>query len=133
MADPPSYVTDTHSLIWYLYASPKLGKGALAAFEAVGRNEARLVVPAIVVAELVYIAERGKVAVDVDWVIRKLSENPAIEITPLSVDRVLAMRGLGAIPEMHDRLIATEARLRGAKVITKDAEMRDAKVVETVW
>lgn len=133
MADPPAYVADTHGLIWYLYASPRLGKGALAAFEAVGRGEARLVVPAIVIAEMVYIAERGKVAIDIDWMIGKLSANPAIEIPPLSVEHVLAMRGLGAIPEMHDRLIATEARLHGAKVITKDAKICDAKVVETVW
>ncbi len=133
MADTPAYVADTHGLIWFLYASPKLGKGALSAFEAVGRGEARLVVPAIVIAELVYIAERGKAAVDVDWVIGKLSANPAIEIAPLSVECILAMRSLKAIPEMHDRLIATEAHRRGAKVITRDPMIRDAKVVETVW
>lgn len=133
MADLPVYVADTHSLIWYLYASPRLGKAAHAAFESVGRGEARLIVPAIVIAEFVYIAERGKVAVDVDVVIRKLSANPAIEISPLSVERVLAMRGLSSIPEMHDRLIASEARQRGARIITRDTVIRDAKVAGMVW
>ena len=67
----PAYVADTHSLIWYLTASPRLGKEAKSAFDRVAAGQARL--------------------------------------------------------------IACEAKLRGAKLITCDGEIRKSQVVETVW
>ena len=36
----PLYVTDTHSLLWYLYDIPRLGPEARAAFETINREDA---------------------------------------------------------------------------------------------
>ncbi|HKZ69625.1 MAG TPA: antitoxin AF2212-like protein [Anaerolineales bacterium] len=38
-----------------------------------------------------------------------------------------------AVPEMHDRSIALEARAHGAKLITHDQAISNAGVVATVW
>lgn len=131
--DQPTYVTDTHGLIWYLAASPRLGKAAKAAFDQVADGQARLIVPAIVIAELVYVGEKRHAAVDVGAILQRLQGNPSVELTPLTVEVVLAMRAMPSIPEMHDRLIACEAKMRGAKVITRDEEIRKAGVGEVVW
>ncbi len=40
MPDPQLYVTDTHSLLWYLYDLPQLAPAAQAAFSEVENGEA---------------------------------------------------------------------------------------------
>ncbi len=54
MADRPVYVTDTHSLLWYLHNPKRLGPAAATAFGQVAANEADLIVPVIVIAEIIY-------------------------------------------------------------------------------
>ncbi len=54
----PVYVIDTHALIWYLRGSDRLGAAARAAFDDVTSGRAHMVVPAIVLAELVMLAEK---------------------------------------------------------------------------
>jgi len=48
------YVVDPNALIWYLKHDKKLGAEATAIFAAAERGETRLIVSAIVVAELFY-------------------------------------------------------------------------------
>ena len=50
----PLYVVDPNALIWYLKHDKKLGAEATAIFAAAERGETRLIVSAIVVAELFY-------------------------------------------------------------------------------
>lgn len=78
-------------------------------------------------------ARKGEFFLDVDVVLERLDEIRGIEITPLTREIVLEMGKLTAPSEMLDRLIVCEARLRGAKLITRDAEIQNANVVETVW
>ena len=40
---------------------------------------------------------------------------------------------LPEIPEMHDRLIAAEALIRGAPLVTRDAILTASPQIETVW
>jgi hypothetical protein len=46
------YVVDTNALIWYLKRDKKLGTEATVVFAAAERGETRLIVSAIVVAEI---------------------------------------------------------------------------------
>lgn len=55
----PDYVTDTHSLIWYLEDDPRLGPDANQAFEACDRGEAVIYIPVICLVEIVYLCEKG--------------------------------------------------------------------------
>ena len=92
-----------------------------------------MVVPAIVIAELIFIGARGRVAVDLEKTLADLARHPAIETPDLALAVVLAMRSATAIPEMHDRLIACEALLRNAVLITRDPLIIAANWVTTVW
>lgn len=129
----PIFVTDTHALLWLLNAPERLGPQAAAAFEAVDQGKALLIVPAIVVAELIYIADRGRVSVDLEMTLDYLRKHPAIDLPDMTLVVVLAMRSATAIPEMHDRLIACEAKLRNATLRTRDAQIVAARFVPTVW
>jgi PIN domain nuclease of toxin-antitoxin system len=50
----PIYVVDTHALIWYLVDALKLGAQAAEVFSEAERGKTRLIVSAIVVAEMYY-------------------------------------------------------------------------------
>jgi PIN domain nuclease of toxin-antitoxin system len=134
MSDPrPTYVTDTHSLLWWLTRPQKLRPAASAAFAEVEANAADLIVPIIVIAELVFIAESGRAEVDLDDALTRLQTKPNVYIQPLELPRVIALRTLTAIPEMHDRLIVAEALARQVRLITKDEAIVTSGVVATVW
>ncbi len=55
------YVTDTHSLIWYVEDSPRLGPAARECFEACDRGESTIHVPTICLVEIIYLQEKGRI------------------------------------------------------------------------
>jgi len=62
----PINVTDTHSLIWYLLNSSKLSFEDNKAFEEIEAGKAQLIIPAIVIAEIMYLVKRNKIEADVN-------------------------------------------------------------------
>ncbi len=46
------HVVDTHALIWYLQGNPRLGPQARAIFQAAERGQTRILISAIVLAEM---------------------------------------------------------------------------------
>jgi PIN domain nuclease of toxin-antitoxin system len=127
------YVADTHSLVWYLGAPERLGPLARLAFTEAAIGRARIYVPVIVFAELVFIVERGKIHADVHGIVRQLRALPAFSILPLRLSIIRRLPALGSVPEMHDRLIGAEALAHKASVITRDRAIAEAGVVPTVW
>ncbi|MBI4630420.1 MAG: PIN domain-containing protein [Chloroflexi bacterium] len=133
MADRSRYVTDTHSLLWYLYTPERLGDGAKKAFNEVAEDQADLIVPMIVIAEIIYISKAGKVDADIKEVLSRLQSSLNITISPLTLDRALELDNISEVPEMHDRMIAAEAKLQSAILITRDHEISNSGVVSTIW
>ncbi|MBM4432127.1 MAG: type II toxin-antitoxin system VapC family toxin [Chloroflexi bacterium] len=70
------YVTDTHSLLWYLSASPRLSVAAKQAFDKAQAGKAKVLVPVIVIAEMIFLIEKGRVETDVDRIINRITGNP---------------------------------------------------------
>ena len=54
------YVTDTHSILWYFTQDPRLSKRALEEFEGTVR-EGFIIIPAVVLAEIMFIAKKGRI------------------------------------------------------------------------
>lgn len=54
------YVADTHAMLWHLFAPQRLGQGAQAAFHVIEAGKARVYIPAVVVAEMIVLVERGR-------------------------------------------------------------------------
>jgi PIN domain nuclease of toxin-antitoxin system len=129
----PFYVTDSHSLIWYLLDSPKLSFNANKVFKKIEDGKAQLLIPAIVIAEIIYIVQSGKVQADLDALLLRVQESDNFQISPLGLDELICLKEQTEIPEMHDRFIVCEALLNKAKIITKDKVIKDSGVVEVVW
>jgi PIN domain nuclease of toxin-antitoxin system len=127
------FVTDTHSLIWYLGGSPLLGANARSAFERVLGGDGLVIVPAICIAELVMLAEKRRVAIDVDEIMQTLRETSGFVLSALSSEIAVKIRGLSQLNDIHDRLIVAETQARNATLITRDELITSSKIVPTIW
>jgi PIN domain nuclease of toxin-antitoxin system len=128
-----TYVTDTHSLIWYLGDPDRLGAMARQAFAEAAAGRARIIVSVIVLAEIVFIVERRRVRADTREIIRRVRSSPPFEIVPLRLGTVLRLQTLAEIPEMHDRILVAETLARNGKLITRDRAIAKAGIVPTIW
>jgi PIN domain nuclease of toxin-antitoxin system len=127
------YMADTHSLIWAFQKPRKLGERARRAFEEIANGEAKLLIPTIVLAELIFTIENKPIQTDLDKILDAIHGSPNIEFVDFDYESALKLRDLTVIPEMHDRMIVVSAILNGAALITYDQTITEAKVVEAIW
>lgn len=127
-------VLDTHAWIWWVDDPSRLSPRARAAI-----SEAEPVgVAAISCWELGMLSLSGRVALDRDpsrWVRQALAQ-PGVIAIPLSpkvaVDAALLERD-GFVSDPADRLIYATARDVGARLVTRDARLREFDRRGTVW
>ena len=103
------------------------------AFEEIEAGKAQLIIPAILIAEIIYLIKRGKIEADVNGLIQKIQESNNFHISPLNMDILVCLKNQKEILEMHDSLIICEAIIDNAKIITKDKEIIDSELVDVVW
>ena len=131
------YVVDTHALVWSMYSPARLGRAAAAVFAEVEVGEARLHVPAVVVAEVLMVVERGRLpGVAMAHLLPQLEAMRSSEnynLVPLLPEVVIASHTLSAIPDIFDRLIVAEALARGLPLITRDGVIHGSGLVATIW
>ena len=119
------YVLDTHVLIWYFIGSKRLKRKLREKIEEVRNAGGRLLVPTIVLAEALAIAEKGKVEFDFQdmyQLIKNESEFEIISFSPEILEEVLHTK----IPEIHDRIIVATAKFYKAGILTKDKIIRES-------
>ncbi len=127
---------DTHALVWYLEANPRLAANAKAAIDD---PNAELVLPIIALAEAAFVVERHRSSIPrVEDLLSRVQADPRIEIYPLTLAIVIRSQTVQSIPELHDRLIvATVLHLQDlghtASLLTKDSTIADSRLVPVVW
>jgi PIN domain nuclease of toxin-antitoxin system len=115
----------------------RLGRAAAVVFADVDAGQARLHVPAVVVAETLMVVERGRLpGVAMAHLLPQLdamrtSDN--YNLVPLLPEVVIGSHTLTAIPDIFDRLVVAEALARGVPLISKDRIIRGSGLVATVW
>ena len=124
-------VADTHALIWWSGSAAELSPAGRAILD-VGPVR----VPSIVCLEVALLARRRRIDLSTDplkWLERlfQLTNVDLVPITP--VIAVLAANLPEPIRDPADRLIVATALHLGVPLVTKDARIREANVVETIW
>ena len=114
------YVVDTHVLIWYFTGSKRLKLALKEKIDETRARNGRLLVPTIVLAEALDIAEKGRVQFDFAEMHRLIREKQEFEIVGLSPEIFNAVVQVQNIPELHDRIIVATARFYGAGILPKD-------------
>jgi|SRR5580700_2364833 PIN domain nuclease of toxin-antitoxin system len=119
---------DTHCWIWaQLGLIQQLSRPALQSIKDAER-EGNLRISVISIWELAMLEKRGRVALPMNvrtWVEQALSK-PGIAVAPLTAEIAIESAHLPG-NEMHgdpaDRMLVATARVLGAKLVTKDAQL----------
>jgi PIN domain nuclease of toxin-antitoxin system len=130
-------VSDTHSLIWYLEDSPRLGPKANKAFDACDRGEIIIYIPTICLVEIIYLQEKGRISphlkTQFEQDLKSLNTNLILfDLTP-SVVNAISQIPRSIVPDMPDRIIAGTALYLSLPLITKDSQLQKLSQVITVW
>ncbi|HQU91300.1 MAG TPA: PIN domain-containing protein, partial [Pyrinomonadaceae bacterium] len=114
------YVADTHSLYWFLTASPRLGANAKSAFDEAQNGLAFIHISAIVLAELYYLNSKYSSPIDFAVEFQRLKAGSQYVLTPIDPDDIVDFYQDHAVSEMHDRIIVGLARRLNAPLLTVD-------------
>ena len=124
------YVADTHAWVYYLLG--RLPENLKEIFVKAENFGDVIFVPTIVLNEIIWLVERGKVTLDIKAVISHFDEATNFVIVPLDLNitkKVAELREL----ELHDRIITATASILNATLITKDTEIVKSGYVKTIW
>jgi PIN domain nuclease of toxin-antitoxin system len=131
-----TYVADTHSLIWYISNDPALGSEARNIFNQTEEGNATVMVSAITLVEIIYLAEKKKIPSETLAVLfDRLDSSVNFVVVPIDFEIAMAIRDISRteVPDMPDRIIAATAKNEQCKLITRDKSIRASGVVETIW
>jgi len=127
----PAYVADAHVLGAYLLDS--LPDESDRIFTEAEHERAIVVIPSIAVAELIYVYEKAELAPKIWEMFEMFDSYPCFAIQPLD-EPILKIVPEIELKELHDRIIVATCRHIGAKaLLTKDQEIRNSKLVETIY
>jgi PIN domain nuclease of toxin-antitoxin system len=130
------YVVDTHALIWFLEGNPRLGASAKTVLMD---PISELILPAIALAEAVWIVDRGKTSIpSVKSLLDLIAQDARVVLCPLDLDVITQSIDLISINEMHDRQIVSTAKkleVQGEQValLTCDQNITASNVVTIIW
>jgi PIN domain nuclease of toxin-antitoxin system len=130
------YVVDTHGLIWFLEGNPRLGTNAKA---VLADAASQLILPAIALAEAVWIVDRGRTSIlSVADLLSAVNADPRITIYPVDRTVVEQSISLSVITEMHDRLIVAtvivlEEQGYQVSLLTCDRNITASNLLTLVW
>ena len=130
-------VTDTHALIWYLYAMPELSADAKNFMDNVAASGGYIFVPTISFVEITYLAEKGRLGANVLPRINSAIQTPNNVLKPIELTHQitlsLAQIPRLTVPDMPDRIIAATALHLNLPLVTKDHKIQKLQSIQTIW
>jgi PIN domain nuclease of toxin-antitoxin system len=126
------HVTDTHSIVWYFTDDPRLSRRALEVFEKTIK-EGVIIIPTVVLAEIMYIAGKGKITLTFDETLQKIDSYENFIVAVLDVQILKVAEKIKVDLEMHDKLIAATALYYDASLITRDPLITKSGTCTTIW
>ena len=129
------YVSDTHALVYHiLNRKSRLGKDASRIFLRAESSQAVIVVPSIALWEIALLAELGRIDLHQSfqhWC-RGLQNHSGFDIVALDWLDVNEARSI-SLTDPYDRLIVGTALRLDMPLITRDQQIADSGLVETIW
>lgn len=131
------YVIDTHALIWHLLSQPNLSPRVRDILAQADRGEVEVIIPTIVLVEIVYLAEKGRVAQNLVQAVLQLLQGSGdnYQVTPLdlAVVQSLAQIPRDVVPDMPDRIIAATAFSLNLPLLSLDRAITRATKIKVIW
>jgi len=125
-----TFIVDTHALAWFVSRDLRLSAKA----RTVLRDpNVRLIIPAIVLAEIKYLGHKGRLTQTLDEVLRVINNDPRCTIYPIDLS-VVSKAPLGL--DIHDSLIVGTALVQREAItgiLTRDEAITSSGLVPTLW
>jgi PIN domain nuclease of toxin-antitoxin system len=129
-------VADTHAVIWYLAADPRLSAAAKLFMDTTANDGDEIAVSAITLVEMVYLIEKGKIPPQRFSSLAEALGDPDSMFVEVPVDlqiaRAVSRVNAGQVPDMPDRIIAATAVQHNVPVISRDEKIKLSSV-KTIW
>lgn len=126
------YVADTMALVLWLEKRRLPSRTKELLFEA-EKGSTIVYIPAIVVAEVGYLSAKSRIDTNLNALRDFLTKFKNFRAAAMTAECVFASFKIDDIPELHDRFIAAEAMMRGARVITNDPVISSSRFVACTW
>ena len=127
-----AFVTDTMALVLFL-ENRKSGSHASSIFQQAQQGQETIHIPAIVMAEVGYLSERGRITCTLADILTLVEHTSCFQSLPLSHNIIERAFTIPDIPELHDRLIAASANYLGLALITNDPAIINSAYCNTIW
>lgn len=127
------YIIDTHAVVWFFEESDELGNEAL---NILNSKDARLIIPTIVLSEIFYLSQRKRITPSFENIFQVIEQDNRCIIYPLDIN---VLRFLPNGLDIHDGIICGTALVyrelmqEDVRLITKDKDIIDSGIVETIW
>src|SRR5262249_48222458 len=129
------FVADTHGLVYYLDQKlTRLGRNARRAFQSAAEGSTLIYIPTVVLWEMSRRLAEGELVFSKpfdEWC-RGVDTTTGFSILPLEWQDVSQARSF-PFKDPFDCLIAGTAVRLGVPLITKDTEIRDSGLIQTIW
>jgi len=126
------FVVDTMAIVLWL-EKRKLPRKVKSIFTNAESLQGCIYMPALVLAEIAYLAEKNRIDLTLEECKAYLSKNENFHAVPMTVESIAAAFDIHDISELHDRLIAAEGVLRNIPTITNDPVITASKFTKTLW
>jgi PIN domain nuclease of toxin-antitoxin system len=129
-------IADTHTTIWYLYSDPRLGKAASDFIDRTIATGDHIGVSAISIAEMIYLAEKGRIPTSAVRDLHDAAVNPkaVLQFVPLDEHGAMKMTEISRqdLPDLPDRVIPATALFYRIPVLSRDGRIRSLDI-KTIW
>jgi PIN domain nuclease of toxin-antitoxin system len=128
------FVTDTHALVWHMTRDPRLSPAVRRVFESADQGGETVHIPCISLFELVYLAEKKRVSIDLSTLLGRISSSANYPVEPMCAPVITQSEAVprSSVPDPWDRLIAATSMLLKMPLITRDPALRGLGI-STVW
>jgi len=127
-----SFVVDTMAIVLYL-EQRRLSSTVKILFEQTEQNQVNIFIPAMVLAEVLYLSEKGRIFIGINDIKQLIANYSHFQICSLDFSIIEATYKINDIKELHDRVIAATAFHLDVPLITNDPIIAQSQFVETIW
>src|SRR5690554_1346457 len=126
------YAVDTMAFVLWL-EKRKLPRKVKSIFDSTESLQGRIYIPALVFAEIAYLAEKNRIDLTLEECKAYISKNERFRTAPMTLESITTTFNIHDISELHDRLIAAEGVIRNIPTITNDPVISASKFTRTLW
>ncbi len=102
-------------------------------FTSAESGKSKIIIPAIVLAEIGYLAEKSRISATLEDVNKLIDEKENSSVVNLDLEVIRQAFQIKDIPELHDRLIAATAAIHGIPLLSNDPAIEKSVSTKTIW